>query len=101
MNILTIIEAVVAVGGAVLMYKAALRARIVLRQRWGGQRNIGWMSCFRQFLLGAGILGAGVALLIDATWLLLISLAVGGEEVLESTFLLDGLRRGASIRLRP
>ena len=101
MNILTIIEATLAVVGAALMLRAVLRARSVLKQKWSGQRNIGWMSCFRQFLLGAGILGGGVALIIGATWLLLISLAVGGEEVLESTFLLDGLRRGSSIRLRP
>jgi hypothetical protein len=100
-NTITILEALAGTAGIWLMVRAALRARVVLRQAWGGPRNIGWMSCFRQFLFGAGILGVAAGLYLDATWLLLISLAVSGEEVLESTLLLDGLRRGSSIRLRP
>jgi hypothetical protein len=63
----------------------------------GNSRNELYMTGFRSFVLGAAFIGVGAALALDATWLLLLSLVIGGEELLESTLLLDGLRRGSSI----
>jgi hypothetical protein len=59
------------------------------------------MASFRLFMLGCAVTGVSAGLALDATWLLILSVAIGGEEVLEATLLLDGLRRGSSIRLHP
>ena len=98
---LTVIEVAIAVLGVSLLVRAVAGARRSFRQPLGSSRNITWMTSFRRFMLGAALIGVAAALAFDITWLLLLSLAIGGEEVLESTLLLDGLKRGSSIRLHP
>jgi len=97
-----LLEVLLIVAGPLLALRGAERAwRALRRPARELARNAGYMAGFRLFVLGAAIGGCGAALLLDATWLLVLSLAVGGEEVFESTLLLDGLRRGPRISLRP
>ena len=96
MNWTLILELVPAPIGVFMMARAVLLARRRLRQPWGSSRNIGWMASFRLFMLGAALTGIAAGLALDATWLLLLSLAIGGEEVLESTLLLDVASRVAA-----
>jgi hypothetical protein len=95
------LELVVAGGGAFLLVRSVRGALRSFQQPFGPERNISWMASFRRFMLGAALVGVAASLLFDVTWLLLLSLAIGGEEVLESTLLLDGLRRGPNIRIHP
>jgi hypothetical protein len=102
MEVSFLLEALLVPVGLAVSLRGAQRAWKALRRPARElSRNAGWMAGFRLFVLGAATAGCGAALLLDATWLLVLSLAIGGEEVLESTLLLDGLRRGAKISLRP
>jgi hypothetical protein len=47
---------------------------------------------FRVGIIGLALAGIGVWLLTDQMWILVVSLAVGGEELLESSFIIATLR---------
>jgi hypothetical protein len=96
-----VLAVLLAVLGVYLLSRAVAGARRSFRQPLGSARNVTWMSSFRGFVLGSALVGVAAAIAFDITWLLLLSLAIGGEEVIETTLLLDGLRRGPTIRLHP
>lgn len=103
------------------MYEALLKdglqiallgiASLLLRRSWtllkacrrtsirDPKRNILLLRSFRSSVVGLALFGLALAWALDATWLLLLSLAIGGVETLESTAVLYGLTRGASLRL--
>lgn len=65
---------------------------------WHADRNIVWMRGFRVAIVGLAIAGVGTAWLTQQFWVLLIALAIGGEELLETSVLLYTLRRGRRIQ---
>jgi hypothetical protein len=65
---------------------------------WDTDRNIVWMAGFRAAIIGLAVTGAGVAWLAQQLWVLLIALAIGGEELLETSVLLYAMRRGRRIQ---
>jgi hypothetical protein len=53
---------------------------------------LGWMRGFRLTLVGLAVVGIGAAWLSQMPWLLALSLAIGGEEALESSIAIHALR---------
>ena len=82
----------------VLALGVALAARGVLRcwaafpRMEASMQPLGWMRGFRLTLFGLAVAGAGAAWLWQIEWLLLLSLAVGGEETLETSICISALR---------
>lgn len=62
------------------------------RPRAASMQPLGWMRGFRLTMIGLAIAGVGAAWLWDLGWLLLLSLAIGGEETLESSIAIHALR---------
>ncbi len=57
-----------------------------------------WIQGFRLSIIGLALAGLGAAWAWHLIWLLVLSLAIGGEETLESSIVIFALRRG---RRRP
>ncbi len=57
-----------------------------------GGRLLGMVRGFRVGIIGLALVGIGVWLLTEQTWILVVSLAVGGEELLESSFIIATIR---------
>jgi hypothetical protein len=53
-----------------------------------------WVRGFRLSMIGLALAGTGAGWLLDQTWLIVLSLAIGGEETLESTVMHFALTRG-------
>ena len=60
---------------------------------------ITWVRGFRLSMIGLALAGAGAGWLFDQTWLIVLSLAIGGEETLESSIMHFALTRGRDLRL--
>ena len=56
---------------------------------------------FRLSIIGLALAGIGVALMTDQLWLLLLSIAIGIEETIESSIDVFALTRGKDLRLGP
>ena len=54
---------------------------------------------FRLSMIGLVLAGTGAGWLLGQTWLIVLSLAIGGEETLESSISYFGLTRGRDLRL--
>ena len=63
-----------------------------------GGRLLGMVNGLRVGIIGLAVVGVGVWLLTGATWVLIVSLAVGGEELLESSFIISTLRADPWLR---
>jgi hypothetical protein len=57
-------------------------------------KQIVWVSGFRLGIVGLALASAGAAWMSQQLWVLLIALAVGGEELLETSVILMALRWG-------
>ena len=96
-------------AAAGLMAAGAILAFLGLRREWDGIRRpmkdparvLTWVRGFRMSVIGLALLGIGAAWTWDITWLLVLSLAIGGEETLESTIAVFALTRGKDLRLGP
>ncbi len=53
-----------------------------------------WIQGFRLSIIGLALAGLGAAWAWHLTWLLVLTLAIGGEETLESSIVIFALRRG-------
>ena len=62
--------------------------------RGNSSRLTSWIQGFRLFIIGLAIVGIGAAWWWHLLWILVISLAIGGEEVLESSVVIYALKRG-------
>ena len=62
------------------------------RPRAMSMEPLGWMLGFRLTIIGLALVGAGAAWLWRLDWLLALSLAIGGEETLESSIAIGALR---------
>jgi hypothetical protein len=58
-----------------------------------------FMEGFRATIIGLALVGIGAAWIWHLTWLLAISLAVGGGELLETSLILFALRHGAGLKI--
>ncbi len=58
------------------------------------ERPIAFVSGLRMALIGMAIAGLAGAWIWQQLWLLALSLAIGGEELLETSFVLFVLRKG-------
>ena len=76
-------------------------------REWDGIRRpprdpaklIAWVRGFRLSMIGLPLAGTGAGWLLDQTWLVVLSLAIGGEETLESTIMHFALTHGRNLRL--
>ena len=58
-----------------------------------------WIQGFRLLIIGLALTGAGLAWAWHLTWLLVLTLAIGGEETLESSIVIFALRRGKRLEM--
>ena len=80
--------------GAVVAARAVLLCRAAWRRPLSGpMQPLAWMEGFRLFVIGLALAGIGAAWLWQLGWLLALSLAIGGEETLESSIAITALRR--------
>jgi len=85
-------------GGIALFVYGVERLLQALRiSIWDMDRPIVWMGGFRAAIIGLAIVGLGAAWLTQQLWVLLIALAIGGEELLETSVLVYAMRRGRRI----
>jgi len=59
-----------------------------------------WIQGFRLSIIGLALAGLGVAWAWHLDWLLVLSLAIGGEETLESSIVIFALRRGRRLEMQ-
>jgi len=59
-----------------------------------------WIQGFRLSIIGLALTGLGVAWGWHLTWLLVLTLAIGGEEILESSIVIFALRRGRRLEMQ-
>lgn len=93
----------------VLMTVGPLIAARGLVQEWDGLRRpvrdpakvLTFLMGFRTSVIGLALVGIGAGWMWDITWLLVLSLAIGGEETLESTVHIFAVTRGKDLRLGP
>lgn len=86
---------------AMLLLLGALVVAHGLRQWWDGARrpvrdpekNLTWMLGFRRVFVGLALAGTGAAWAWQLPWLLALTLAVCGEETLESSICIAALRQ--------
>ena len=79
--------------GLVLALRGLRRCSIALpRPRSGAMQPLLWMRGFRLTLIGLALAGVGAGWLWGLDWLIALSLAIGGEETLESSIAIHALR---------
>ena len=90
--------AMIGLGGALALWGLRTEA-LGLRDSLRGDhsRIVVWIQGFRLSIIGLALAGIGAAWALHLTWLLVLSLAIGGEETLESSLVIFALRR----KLRP
>ncbi|CAN5826821.1 hypothetical protein BH23CHL2_BH23CHL2_09040 [soil metagenome] len=57
-----------------------------------GGRLLRMVQGFRIGIIGLAVIGIGIWLVTGATWVLILSLAVAGEEILETSFIIWAIR---------
>ncbi len=98
------ISALIALGiglasRGLLMFVNGLRGAL----RGDSRKILTWIRGFRLLIIGLSLAGLGAAWAWHLTWLLVLTLAIGGEETLESSVVIYALSRGSrseSIPLR-
>ena len=91
--LLVVLGAVLALRGAMLEVsglKGALKG--------DASKNLTWIRGFRLSILGLALAGVGASWLWSLKWLLILSLAIGGEEILESSLVIYGLKRSKKLK---
>ena len=58
-----------------------------------------WIQGFRLSIIGLALAGLGAAWGWRLTWLLMLTLAIRGEETLESSIVIFALRRGRRLEM--
>jgi hypothetical protein len=87
-----------AAGAMLFAYGLETLVRALRISIWDTERNVVWIGGFRAAIVGLAVIGLGAAWLTQQLWVLLIALAIGGEELLETSVLLYALRRGKRIQ---
>ncbi len=86
--------AIMAAGGLAFAFGARELTRAFRLSVWDRERPIVHVAGFRRAVVGLAVAGVGAAWLSQQLWVLLLALAVGGEELLETSIILFALRRG-------
>jgi hypothetical protein len=90
---------VIIAGGLLLVAYGAEQLVLSWRRSiWDAQRPIVWVTGFRAAVVGLAVVGVGAAWISQQLWVLLIALAIGGEELLETSVILFALRRGRRVQ---
>ncbi|SRR6266581_259791 len=63
------------------------------------EKNVAWARGFRISMLGLAFTGIGAAWLFQQLWILVLALAISGEELLESTLIIFALTHGKDVRI--
>jgi hypothetical protein len=86
-------------GSPLLIAGLAIEIDGITRPLRDPAKVITWVRGFRLSMIGLALAGAGAGWLLDQTWLIVLSLAIGGEETLESSIMHFALTRGRDLRL--
>jgi hypothetical protein len=86
-------------GAALLLYGGRVEVDGIRRPLRDPTKAITWVRGFRFSMIGLALAGAGAGWLLDQTWLIVLSLAIGGEETLESSIMHFALTKGRDLRL--
>ena len=95
------------IAAATLLASGAPLLLAGLWREWDGLRRplrdpvkvITWVRGFRLSMIGLVLAGSGAGWLLDQTWLIVLPLAIGGEETLESSIMHFALTRGRDFRI--
>ena len=79
-------------AGLFLATRGIRRCYLAFPRPHASMQPLGWMRGFRLTLVGLALAGVGAAWLWQMPWLLALSLAIGGEEALESSIAIHALR---------
>lgn len=63
-------------------------------------RSLVWVRGFRRWIVGFALVLLGTGLVAQQLWMIILALVIGGEEPLESSFIIFVLKDGAKLRLR-
>jgi hypothetical protein len=63
------------------------------RSVWDRDKNLVWITGFRLAIIGLAVVALAAAWQWQQLWVLLIALAIGGEEALETSIIIFALRR--------
>jgi hypothetical protein len=105
MNATLLLETAAAVAlftaGSAMVYRGA-GAWIQGGRETGGpiDKIIGMVSGFRAAIIGLALIGIGLWLLTGQLWILVLSVAVAGEEILETSFILYAMRSDPRVKSR-
>ncbi len=83
-----------ALGFASLARGLILLGAGLRRSMWDPGKTLTLVRGFRYSVVGLAIVALGAAWQWHLLWLLLLALAIGGEELLESSIVIFALRRG-------
>ena len=89
--------AVIALGGAVVLYRGLRLGRAGLGDP---PRNLRFVRGFRLAVIGLALIAFAAAWLWQQQWLLILALVIGGEETLESSIHAWAIRRGIELEAR-
>ena len=92
--------ALMPVGLALALRGVMLCRAAFPRPRAVSMQPLTWMRGFRLTLFGLALAGAGAGWLWSLDWLFLLSLAIGGEETLETSIAIQALRAQPRISAR-
>jgi hypothetical protein len=87
------------IPGVVLLLYGRVEIDGITRPLRDPAKVITWVRGFRFSMIGLALAGAGAGWLLDQTWLIVLSLAIGGGETLESSIMHFALTRGRDLRL--
>ncbi len=95
------ISALIAVGIGLALWGLLMELnglRGALRGESG--KLLTWIQGFRLSIIGLALAGLGAAWAWHLAWLLVLTLAIGGEEILESSIVIFALRRGRRLEMQ-
>ncbi len=84
---------IAALGFGVSVRGFALLVQGWRRSVWDRDRNLIWVQGFRQSIVGLAVVALAASWQWQQLWLLLLALAIGGEELLETSIIIFALRR--------
>jgi len=91
--------ALVGAGTPLLVAGLAIELDGIKRPLRDPAKVITWVRGFRLSMIGLALAGTGAGWLLGQTWLIVLSLAIGGEETLESSIMHFALTCGRDLRL--
>ncbi|MGB2713742.1 MAG: hypothetical protein WBC51_06160 [Vicinamibacterales bacterium] len=92
--------AIGAAGAVVWLHGTRVLVDGLLRSVWDPDKPLTMVAGFRRCVIGLAILAFAASWQWQLLWLLLLALAIGGEETLETSIIIFALRRGKRIGRR-